>query len=270
VQPYLDGVPAGAQAELPIAWIRDCLYVRGDSMRGYKQVVQELSKCFVSQQALSAIRDCVGRDPKWIHTYAEEYLDLGTEPAPEPAPELPKPTPAEETRKQQSVFPGNGTPQATSAESPVEVMPPGAQKEPPAKVDEKPPVRKQDAPKELSKLDRLENFLAGRGFHWDSSEGTFIHPDGAVVRRSEGLFPWELAAADRVNPLWLTANTFSDRNGIEIPAEVWNAAKRCDAVLLEPENDACREHHLSAIRAEVDAQDLELYPATYRIRLARE
>jgi len=270
VQPYLDRVPAGAQAELTIAWIGEQLYVRGDSMRGYKQVVQELSKCFVSQQALSAIRDCVGRDPQWIHAYTAEYLDLGTHPPLDPAPESPRPTVPEETRNEQSVFPGDGTSQLASAESPVEAMPPSGQEEPYAKVDETTPPRKPSAPKDLSKLDRLKNFLAARGFHWNDDQGIFIHPDGAVVRRSDGVFPWELATADWANPFWLAGSSLSDRNGIEIPAEVWNAAKRCDAVLLEPEDDGCREHHFNTIRAQVDALDLELYPATYRIKVAGE
>jgi hypothetical protein len=269
VQPYLDGVPAGAQAELLIAWIGEHLYVRGDSMRGYKQVVQELSKGFVSQQALSAIRDCVGRDPKWIHAYAEEYLSLGAQAPPDeaaPPPAAVKPVDADIPI---SVFPETETPQTTKPESPSEVSEDG-QAKPPGESDTTPPVRKPSTPKDLSKFDRLENFLASRGFRWDDNQGLFVHPDGSVVRRCEGVFPWELATADRVNPLWLAATSLSDRNGMEISAEVWNAAKRCDAVLLEPEGDGCREHHFSAIRAEVDAQDLELYPAAYRIRVATE
>jgi hypothetical protein len=78
---------------------------------------------------------------------------------------------------------------------------------------------------------------------------------------------WELSTPDRVNPLWLAPASLSDPNGIEIPAEVWLAAKRCQAVLLAPEEDSFREHHFSALRAEVDAQTLELYSAVYRIRV---
>jgi hypothetical protein len=55
-----------------------------------------------------------------------------------------------------------------------------------------------------------------------------------------------------------------------VPAEVWNAAKRCDAMLLEPEGDGLREYPFSTVRARVNEQSLELYPAIHRISVAGE
>ena len=131
-------------------------------------------------------------------------------------------------------------------------------------------TRKPGPAKNPPKVERLENFLTTRGLRWNDETGTFIHPDGSVVRQPDGIFPWELVARDRVNPLWLATANMDDRNGLEIPAEAWNAAKHCDAVLLEPEGLGYREHHFSAIRSHVDAQILELYAVVYRIRVPNE
>jgi hypothetical protein len=271
VRPFLDGTPAGAEAELPIAWIGECFYVRGDSTRGYKQIVQEISKHFTGQQALATIRDCVGRDPRWIQAYADEYLDLTAKPVPDkPAPPVAETKPPDE--EQPSVFPTNGAQEPvpeppardTAEEDHAETSsPPDDKKKPDG-------GRRSTAPKEPSKMDRMGHFLATRGFAWDDETGMFVRPDGSVVRRSDGVFSWELAANGRVNPLWLAATCMTDRNGLEIPAEVWNAAKRCEAVLLEPEGDGCREYPFSAIRTRVETQSLELYAAVYRIRLSNE
>jgi hypothetical protein len=251
--------------------------VHGDSIRGYKQVVQEISKYFTGQQALSAIRDCVGRDPRWIQAYADEYLDLISEVAQDQtAPDQPAPPTHEawppDDREQPSIFPMNGK-QEPGPEPPPHDKVDQDQAEPSSSSDdEKKPEsgRKPGASKEPSKMDRLEQFLATRGFAWDDETDMFVHPDGSVVRRSDGVFPWELAANGHVNPLWLAAMCMTDRNGIEIPADVWNAAKRSDSVLLEPEGDGYREYPFSAIRARVEAQSVELYAAIYRIRAASE
>ena len=76
VQPYLDGEQAGTQSELSIAWISDAIYVQGDSVRAYKTLVKEISRPFTTSVALDTIRDCVGRDAKWIRAYADEHLKL--------------------------------------------------------------------------------------------------------------------------------------------------------------------------------------------------
>jgi hypothetical protein len=272
VRPFLDGTPAGAEAELSIAWIGDCFYVRGDSTRAYKQIVDEISHYFGGQQAHSTIRACLGRDPRWIQAYADEYLDLSSQPPPDqPTPPAEEPKPTSE-KEPPSVFPTDVAQHTSPETQPPETADGNPAEPPPAAEGEKKPdvARKPSPPKEPSKLGRLENFLNMRGFAWDSGAGMFIHPDGPVVRRGDGVFPWELASNGRMNPLWLAETALADRNGIEIPAEVWNAAKRCDAVLLEPEGDGCREYPFAAIRARVDAQSLELYAAIYRIRAASE
>jgi hypothetical protein len=129
---------------------------------------------------------------------------------------------------------------------------------------------KATPPKEPSRFDRLSSFLAGRGFHWDDSTSIFVGPDGSFVHKSEGIFPWELVSSVGVNPLWLATSSLSDREGIELPAEIWNAARREDAVLLSPEGNGYREEPFSRLRADVDARKLDLYPAVFRIKLPDE
>ena len=268
-QPYLDGVPAGTQAESSIAWIEDSLYVHGDSMRAYKALVKEIARPFATSAALEIIRDCVGRNADWIRAYANQHLKL-MDSIPVIAPTEPAVPIQAETPIAVSVFPTPiATPpeQMTDTETEEPDAHPGIDTAPPAPAPKPEPVDRAPSPKPLSKLDRLGTFLATRGFRWDDVSERFIHADGSLVHKIDGIFSWELVAPDRVNPLWLAPAGLSDPNGIEIPAEVWLAANRCQAVLLAPEENSFCEHHFSSLRSEVDDQTLELYSPVYRIRV---
>jgi hypothetical protein len=254
---------------LSIAWISDSLYVQGDSVRAYKSLVKEISRPFTTSAALDIIRDCIGREAKWIQAYADEHLEL-MDSVPAGA-RVEQDVPVQpETVEAGSAFPRQdeelqGPPAHLPEEHPEAELKPDSGS---PTTDPKPDGgEKPSPPKQPSRLDRLGTFLASRGFRWDEASGHFLHPDGSLVCRGAGIFKWELSTADRVNPLWLAPTSLSDPNGIEIPAEVWIAAKRCQAVLLAPEGNSFREHHFSALRAEVDAQALELYSAVYRIRV---
>jgi hypothetical protein len=268
-QPYLDGVPAGTQAESSIAWIEDSLYVQGDSMCAYKALVKEIARPFATSAAVEIIRDCVGRDPGWIRAYANQHFKL-MDSIPVIAASEPAVPIQQETPIAVSLFP---TPRVTLPEqlsdTEPEVPDEGAKINPvqPAPAPTPEPGGKPAAPKPLSKMDRLGTFLATRGFRWDEDSERFIHVDGSLVHRINGIFSWELVTPNGANPLWLAPAGLSDPNGIEIPAEVWLAAKRCQAVLLAPEENSFREHHFSALRSEVDDQTLELYAPVYRIRV---
>jgi hypothetical protein len=268
-QPYLDGVPAGTQAESSIAWIEDSLYVQGDSMRAYKALVKEIARPFATSAALEIIRDCIGRDPGWIQAYANQHLKL-VDSVPVSVPREPAVPIQAETPVAVSVFP---TPRATPPEQLTDTETeepdahPGIDTAPPAPAPKPEPVDRAPSPKPPSKLDRLGTFLATRGFRWDEDSERFIHADGSLVQKNDGIFSWELVTPDGANPLWLASASLSDPNGIEIPAEVWLAAKRSQAVLLAPEENSFREHHFSALRSEVDDQTLELYSPVYRIRV---
>jgi len=259
-QPYLDGTPAGTPSDAAIVWIADALYVDGDSTRAYKALVRELSRPFSSTTAHETIRDCVGRDENWIRAYAEENLVL-SEPALDTTDVKPS-TSCQEPPPPASVFPEHDLASAQNLGEP-EPRPFSPTPAPRPEYPDKP-----SHPKAPSKLDRLGVFLATRGFQWDEDSDCFVHPDGSTVAKADGVFPWELTSPDRVNPLWLAPAGLGDPNGIEIPAEVWLAAKRCPAVLLAPEENSLQEHHFSALRSEVDAHTLELYSPIYRIRVS--
>jgi len=268
IQPYLDGVAAGTPSELPTAWIADSLYVNGDSVRAYRSLVQELSRPFASSAAAVIIHDCVGRDASWIRAYADAYLKLSDEATQDvraiaATADSPQPSSVFPALGQVSDQVRQGRSIAVSEDPPPQHAAAPTQERTEKKTPDEPAVATS---KEPSKLDRLTTFLEGRGFQWHEDSGTFIHPDGSFVHKCEGAFKWELVAADRVNPLWLAPTGLSDPDGIEIPAEVWLAAGRCNAVLLAPESDTFQEHHFSVLRAEVESRALDLFPAVYRIR----
>ena len=271
VQPHLDGVPAGTESELSTAWIGDSLYVRGTSIQAYKSLLQEISRPFAGAAAITVIRDCIGRDANWIRAYADVHLDL--------AREFPEHNaPLEEAVQPEFLAPVSLFPEPSAKGDGITPEGPGLPQTPPDRHEgraesEENPVPEAEAELETqrttkppSKLDRLEYFLAQRGFCWAPESGVFLHPDGSVVHKSDGIFPWELVASNSISPLWLSATSLSDREGIEIPAEVWNAAKRCAAILLSPEGAGFKEHHFSVLRSEVEIREVELFPATYRLR----
>jgi hypothetical protein len=274
VQPSLDGTTAGSQSPVSILWIRDLLYVDGDSVHAYKAVVEELQRPFQTLSARGIIRDCVGRQPEWIQQYAAAHLELaeGTDDARQAEASSPHGEP--EQTKLASVFPKrvenheSNSAGLTAVESEAE-NDRGRDHSPPEEPTHQtlPPREKPASPREPSKSDRLASFLEGRGFHWDASNGRYVHPDGSFIQRSEGIFPWELISADVVTLLWLADTGLSADTGVQLPAEIWNAARRGHAVLLSPEGIGNREDHFSTLRAEVEAQKLELYPSVYTIRI---
>ncbi|MCL5745110.1 MAG: hypothetical protein M1541_14490 [Acidobacteria bacterium] len=273
VQPFLNGIPAGSQTQIAIVWIGESLYVDGDSVRAYKALVEELLRQFQTSAARIIIRDCVGRDPAWIEAYASAHLDLidpagdsdvsSESPPPaatsSPAPVFPEPN---DTRPHESTEEAH--PQLAS--DPIS-QPDNADAEKTAIGGEAHAHEKKAQP---SKLDRLANFLRGRGFVWDAPMSHFVHPDGSFVHRSEGIFPWELISPAGVTPLWLATTNLSDVAGIELPAEIWNAAAREEAVLLSPEGSGYRTDRFADLQAAIKAQTLEVYPAVFRIKVPQE
>jgi len=73
--------------------------------------------------------------------------------------------------------------------------------------------------------DPFRDYMTLLGFRWDQGSRTFSHDDGRIVRPSDGLFHWVLStAAGEIHPIWIASTSLDSAKGVEIPAEVWNAA----------------------------------------------
>jgi hypothetical protein len=258
VQVFLNGTPAGSESDATVIWHGEVLYIRGSPASLFKSLVEEIARHFSTQEAREVVRDCAARDPAWIEEYAKDHLRFEEATGPDVPPietgtrteagVLPPEEPGESGSEQGPVRGGTG---------PGEPPPPPSPPEPPA------PPPKPPAPPEP---DRLVTFFQSRGFRWDPQSEVFKHPDGSIIRKTDGIFGWEFRRGDKCHPIWVASTTLTGPRGVEIPAEVWMAAETCDALLLEPAGETFIEHRFAGLRQAAREGRVEIFPALYRIR----
>lgn len=272
IRNFLDGTPVGREIDVSTVWTDHDLYAIGSSGSIYRELVSELTRHFQSERARGIIRDCAARDPAWIQEYVQKHLELDSDTmvdktpksdAPETASSPPynplqkqEPRSAEATNSDQILDQDQVTDEceADTGEAPSQSNPQGKQQT----ESEKP---------RASRSDPFREYLMSLGFRWDQASETFTHQDGRTVRQSDSIFHWVLnTPTGEIHPIWLASSSLDSGNGVEIPAEVWNAAQNYDSFLLEPNNGALTPHRFRDLNSEIAAEEIELFASIYRLR----
>ncbi|MDB4650762.1 ATP-binding protein [Pirellulaceae bacterium] len=77
-----------------------------------------------------------------------------------------------------------------------------------------------------SKAPLIERFAALVGFSWVIRNQLATSNDSLELRKSTGLFPWQINSASGMisHRLWVTPQSLAE--GVEMPAEIWNVVKQ--------------------------------------------
>ena len=125
------------------------------------------------------------------------------------------------------------------------------------------------APKKPAKAPLIGRFAEAKGFKWIVENQLAKNSSGEQLKRSAGLFRWQISRAEGtvVSRLWLAPQSLTV--GVELPAEIWNVLKQSpsDCTFVFEDN---RGSPLSLsgeqILQEFETGNIKLFPATYRIR----
>jgi len=254
VQPFLDREPVGARFETTVAWASKRLYVVGTSVAAHRQIVQELSRHFLTREAHEVIRDCVGRPPEWIREYAATTPELSTDDS--GAGDI-----------------GDGQGPSIQVDEGGEPIPPPPVEGPwdtdGGDVEGSGPTESEEAggsSKGASMKERFVAYWRQRGYEWDAKHEVACHPDGSVVRKAEKPFSWVWRTHEEDRHIWLSSRAWSGASGLVIPAEIWDARDHFpNTILMVPEDDTFGMHWLRGLAAEVRQELRTLTPASYRL-----
>lgn len=260
VTPYLDGTPAGQAVSAEAAWIPESqrIYVAPASeSRLAKTIPAEIARTFDRSDIHDAILYAYGRAPHLVTAYFEENLRLDGEPS----------FPAVETNSGES-FPE----MADNDEAKLgELFDPEIYSDDDTDADsgnlddETPKARKNNSPRP----DLIERFAKKVGF-LPAGESRFSHPDGSRLEKiAANIAPWERrdSTGNVVRRYWSKAQCL-ERDTLELPSELWNLLKNNpEMVSLILTNHEGHPVEVSGERLlrRVDAEEINLYPATYRL-----
>lgn len=275
VVPCLDGIPVGNRRAANVVWDDQRLLVTGTACRLFKALVRELTRHFELDQARAVIRECAGRDPEWIEEYAAAHLQLedaaemshvpASSSAPVEAPVGPAThgwQPVVPTREAAPHFDPAPEP---SAGEPGDLI--AGESDVDEESQQRPAREVRREPRSLGKRARLERFLTSLGFAWSEERSAFVKGP-VVVRKRDGVFPWEWVDGGDIQPFWMAESSRDDADGVVLPAEVWNAGitRGSKAVLLEPVDDTFQPYPFAQLAEDVRAARLELFQAEFRLR----
>ena len=134
-------------------------------------------------------------------------------------------------------------------------------------VPEKPTAA--TAPKKPAKAPLIGRFAKAKGFKWIVENQLAKNSSGEQLKRSAGLFRWQIIRADGtvVSRLWLAPQSLSV--GVELPAEIWNVLKQspsdCTFVFEDNLGNPLSLPGVQILQ-EFETGNIKLFPATYRIR----
>lgn len=260
VTPYLDGTPAGQAVSAEVAWIPESqrIYVSPVSeSRLAKIIPAEIARAFDRSDIRDAILYAYGRVPRLVVAYFEENLHLDGEPS----------FPSAQTNS------GESSPEATDNEKAKlgELFDSETYSDDDADPDdgnlaaETPKARKTTPPRP----DLIERFAKKVGF-LPAGESRFRHADGSLLEKvAANIAPWEKrdSTGNVVRRYWSKAQCL-ERDTLELPSELWNLLKNnpemVSLILTNPEGHPVEVSGERLLRR-VDAEEINLYPATYRL-----
>jgi hypothetical protein len=260
VTPYLDGTPAGQAVSAEVAWIPESqrIYVSPVSeSRLAKVIPAEIARGFDRRDIHDAMIYAYGRVPHLVEDYFEENFRLDAEPS-SPSARTSGGVPSEVTTDDQdanlakpydseSIFEGDAAP----------------------KVDETSPAPPKTRQAKLLQPDLMERLCRKLGFQ-AVGEHRFRGEDGSeIVKVSGNIAPWERrdSSGNMVRRYWTKAQCL-ERDGIEVPYELWELVKRrpemVSLIFADPEGRPV-EVSGTSLRSRIDAGEIALFPATYRL-----
>lgn len=275
VVPYIGNNAVGPKSSRKVVWSNSHILAVGQLPYHFQDLATELKRYFHLPEIKEAVTSCIDRPGEWIKAYFQANFQLSEDhesgPAREVATNVPSPP------QDKPVTPEELTDIVLEDTSGTNPVPKNTLKGDPANNPETEDLPKEKAdpikpdsekPQKLTKKLLLGSILHKKGYEWSESEGAFKGPSGAFVVKEGGLFPWtEYDQGQVIARYWATLDIIE--NHILVPAEIWNWEKTEDSVYIVCQNREGKAlcYGLKNLKSERIQDEIEIYPATYRLRL---
>jgi len=272
--PYLNGKPAGIAESEDLAWIGETIYIANLSKAKLaSRLSKQIAAVFDWTEMEALLTYCFERNEASIRSYLEENFALAPEETALPSDDLPAST-AESQHK----------PITESASN----IPSGEENMPVPEISADPgdssvgndagessghPHTPHSGRTQQPKTPLMERFALSQGYQKSDAQ-RFIHADGRVLIKSEGVFPWAVRDASGVisQYFWPREHCL-ELKPLDLPTEVWHLIEQDPqnhALLLEDRNGEPIQLLGNDLMQSKQVGQLRLYPATYRISLQKD
>ena len=293
--PYLDGEPAGPKENEAIAWVGQTLYFTDLSVAKFtKLIIDKVAGAFGWSEMRDILAYCYDRSELAIRAYLEGNYELSEEDTSASHEN------SEEDRAE--------NPDRSKAE---QLLPTDNQNNEPSKWEEDNNKNSEDSNivtddgdfynnngnndgvdddydnddsykdnqpdsktgpkrKHSPSSPLIERFAFAHGFHRNGNQ-QYVHPDGRFLRRSEGIFHWEMSSSKdtSIQRFWVRDHCL-EAKPIEMPTEVWHildSSPSENMLLLKDLNNDPITYSGNQLKLLKDEGRLTLHSAIYRIVL---
>ena len=281
--PYIDGTPAGPRRRTDVVWHGSTLHVDDlPTAKLARRVPEELGRAFGRPEILAALAYGFERSPVDVLAYLEENFRLAPVSAndgqqvAEDATTVRVEPDAEAAGRQNDAESAGGS--SSGDEGPIHTRE-GASQDSQSDSDGAEPTnpgsagssrRRSTGPAAPSLIER---FALAHGFH-KNDDGRFSHADGSWISRADDTRSmWERWNANReLVCSYKPIDHCLDRGPLVLDAEIWGlieeSPSRYGLILVDAQGGAV-EMTGTRLRAMRDANELTLFPASYRLVVDR-
>ncbi|GIW42732.1 MAG: hypothetical protein KatS3mg077_0014 [Candidatus Binatia bacterium] len=264
VTPYIEGTPAGQAYEPEVFWHDTTIFFRGSKLaKSFGALVNELSRAFSNPQIAEAIKACVARPEEFVIEYMEAHfvLDPEVEDAQARTDLAAALDDGAVADREDEAFLANSASEADRwgylfVDSDDDAGNEG--------------VTSSNRRQRVRELPLFHRFARSRGFHWVQYRDAFVHPDGRTITRGDSPFHWHLfdPAGQLLHRYWDSAQHWNGRNGVELPAELWELIKKFpneSSLVLLDQGDRPLEVHGARLLEMERRGEIHLVVSRYRL-----
>lgn len=272
--PYLNGKPAGIAESEDLVWIGETIYIGNLSKAKLaSRLSKQIAAVFDWTEMEALLTYCFERNETSIRSYLEENFALVPEDnaIPTAALSASDTDPQKEPVTESALNVPSGRENPAIPEATADTGDPSGDSDPVDTSDRPhPPHSGRTQP---PKTPLMERFALSQGYQKSDAQ-RFIHADGRVLIKSEGVFPWAVRDVSGVisQYFWPREHCL-ELKPLDLPTEVWHLIEQDPqhhALLLEdrsgepilfPGNNLVQSKQIGHLR---------LHPASYRISLQND
>lgn len=272
--PYLNGKPAGIAESEDLAWIGETIYIANLSKAKLaSRLSKQIAAVFDWTEIEALLTYCFERNEASIRSYLEENFALAPDDTAPPIKDFPASAADHQkdpvTESALNVL--SGKENLPIPDIAIDTEYPSSGNDPVDTSDHSHSPNSVRTPQ--SKTPLMERFALSQGYQKSDAQ-RFIHADGRVLIKSEGVFPWAVRNASGViSQYFWPRDHCLELKPLDLPTEVWHLIEQDPqnhALLLEDRNGEPIQLLGIDLMQSKQAGHLRLFPATYRISLQKD
>lgn len=274
--PYLDGKPAGIAEQEDLVWIHQTIYMTNLSKAKLaSRLSKQIAAVFDWTEMEALLTYCFERSEDSIRSYLEENFVLELDESSLGADDAP----VTENEHQNDLVIESPSNLPFDFDESVETIILNSHADPADSgggdafeiAETRQSVHSGKNPQ--SKVSLVERFALSQDYK-KIDDQQFVHTDGRLLIKSDGVFPWALKGANgKVFVNYWPREHCLELKPLDLPAEVWNLIEwdpEHHALLLEDHNGKPVQFLGKDLVESKQAGDIRLHPATYRVSLQKK